>query len=176
MVKSDGTKLNHAAKLAERVRLVGSQWIFPIGILVIALVMTFQDGPTGSLRYERGAIFGGEVYRLITFHFVHLSPAHYLVNATGLVLLWLLYGKSMRLFEWVGATVGCSLAIGLLLLLFRPGSTVRSMWRRKYGNDNCLKSHMNVGASSRREQLAALDLARRAPVLVVGVPRVRAKH
>ena len=87
MMKSAGAELNQATNLAERVRLVGCQWIFPIGILIIALVVTLQDEPTGSLRYERGAIFGGEVYRLITFHFVHLSPAHYLVNATGLVLL-----------------------------------------------------------------------------------------
>lgn len=103
-----------------RIKLIDKRWVVPIVILMV-LFLAAQYGRTSStLYYDRSAILDGEVYRLLTFHFIHLSNADFLINIVALAALWLLYGGTMRTLEWMGAVVGCGSAIGLSLLLFSP--------------------------------------------------------
>ncbi|WP_232346393.1 rhombosortase [Cupriavidus sp. USMAA2-4] len=61
------------------------------GFLAIAvLLLALQAGGpavAAALRYERAAIAGGELWRLLSGHFVHLGWAHCLLNAGGLLAL-----------------------------------------------------------------------------------------
>ena len=54
------------------------------------LLLALQAGGpavAAALRYERAAIAGGELWRLLSGHFVHLGWAHCLLNAGGLLAL-----------------------------------------------------------------------------------------
>ncbi len=53
------------------------------------------------LRYDRAAIADGEVWRLVTGHLVHLGPAHFLMNAAGLGLVWFLFAREFDARGWL---------------------------------------------------------------------------
>jgi rhomboid family GlyGly-CTERM serine protease len=101
-------------------KLVGIKWALPICILIVSLLATHYAQTSSALNYDRAAILDGETYRLLTFHFVHLSNSHFLINIFTLIVLWLLYGRTMQTREWIGAIVASGCAIGLCLLLLSP--------------------------------------------------------
>ena len=88
-----------------------------LGLLVLGA--HFGQSST-ALFYDRDAILQGEIHRLLTFHFVHISDNHFLINALTLVILWAMYGRALRVGEWLVATLACAGAIGLGLLAFNP--------------------------------------------------------
>jgi rhomboid family GlyGly-CTERM serine protease len=108
------------ARLLARTKFMSKRWAVPICILIASLLATQHGQTSDTLIYARQAILDGEWYRLLTFHFVHLSTNHFLINLFTLAALWLLYGRTMRMREWIGATIGSGFAIGLCLLLFSP--------------------------------------------------------
>lgn len=59
----------------------------------------------GWLRYTRGSIADGEWWRLATAHITHLDTRHALLNAAGLALLWALFARSFRPWQWLVAVV-----------------------------------------------------------------------
>jgi len=59
----------------------------------------------GILRYERAAIAGGQWWRLLTAHLVHLDARHALFNAAGLALLWALFARVYSGWRWLFALV-----------------------------------------------------------------------
>lgn len=87
---------------------------------VIILLPLLGDGLTAVLRYGRQATLNGELWRLITAHWVHLSLVHAALNAAALLLiLSLLRGPGTWFSLELGLLVGCQLGVGALLLL-RP--------------------------------------------------------
>lgn len=91
------------------------------GILLIVLLQA--AGMENTLRYDRQAIFGGEIWRLFSGNLVHLGWPHAWLNACGLLLIWLLFGSLLPAAVWLLHTVWASLAVGLGLLWFDPGLT-----------------------------------------------------
>lgn len=93
----------------------------PIGLCLISVIcQLFDPVTTTALRYERGAIQSGEIWRLITGNLVHLGWEHLLLNLTGLILIWLLFGRLLSARQWwIVSFVNC-LAVGLGLLIFNP--------------------------------------------------------
>src|SRR5690606_28960133 len=59
----------------------------------------------GALRYTRSGIVDGQWWRLLTAHIVHLDARHALLNAAGLALLWALFARSFRPWQWLLALV-----------------------------------------------------------------------
>ncbi len=55
------------------------------------------------LRYTRAGIAGEQWWRLATAHIVHLDARHALLNAAGLALLWALFVRSFRAWQWIVA-------------------------------------------------------------------------
>ncbi len=78
-------------------------------VVVVALILLL-GGETlrESLRFERTAIRSGEVWRLLSGHFVHLGWSHFLLNAGGLALVWYLVGDLFDRARWL---VICAVAL-----------------------------------------------------------------
>ena len=87
----------------------------------MALIMALAgDATWNALRYERGAILEGELWRLVTGHWVHLGWTHLAVNLVGLLLVWLLWGRALQNLQWLVCTLWIVLAQSLLLLTLNP--------------------------------------------------------
>ena len=100
----------------DRLALYG---IVPVTITLISLAFAF-GGPSGHLwfRYDRDGIMAGEIWRLITAHFVHLGWKHLAMNIAGLILIWLLFGRLLSNRNWAVLIMVNALfiSIGFLVL------------------------------------------------------------
>ena len=89
-------------------------WLIP-GVFIV-LGAAFQSlGDLGweVLHYGRDEIADGEYWRLVSGHFFHLNWSHYLLNAAGLVLVWLLIGHALSGLEWLIGTLALAAGIDL---------------------------------------------------------------
>jgi rhomboid family GlyGly-CTERM serine protease len=86
----------------------------------LLLAATAQALEPSLWRYLRAAVAAGEIWRLLTAHFVHLGWTHLAMNALGWVLLAGLFGPRLPPLGWVGVTAASMVAIGLGLWL-SPG-------------------------------------------------------
>lgn len=95
-----------------------------IAVATIALALACAGlqatGLVPWLRYDRVAIAGGEVWRLITGHLVHLGAAHLAVNVAGLALVALLVGRYLSLRAWAATFFLCCLTTAGGLLWLSP--------------------------------------------------------
>lgn len=73
-----------------------------------------------ALRYERSAVLGGQLWRLLTAHLVHLGWMHLALNAAALLLVALLFGTRWRTRQWAALALAAALAVSLGLLLANP--------------------------------------------------------
>jgi rhomboid family GlyGly-CTERM serine protease len=94
---------------------------YPPLLLLLAAALAQGTGGGEYLQYERPAILAGQIWRLWTAHLVHLGWGHYLLNAAGLMLVWLLFRDTMRLQAWCWHFLFAAPVIGLGLLWFNPG-------------------------------------------------------
>jgi len=53
------------------------------------------------LRYDRDALAGAELWRLLTGHVVHLGWSHALLDLAGLILMWALFFGDYRPGYWL---------------------------------------------------------------------------
>jgi rhomboid family GlyGly-CTERM serine protease len=78
----------------------GQGWGWPLALAVLAVALE-TAGLREVLRWDRAAIDGGEFWRLLAGHLVHLGWSHLLMNVLGLVLVWLLVGAAFSAIGWV---------------------------------------------------------------------------
>lgn len=103
-------------------RTVSGGWqpAWPLACLAVAalLLALVGDWSNAVLRYERSAILAGEIWRLVSAHFVHLSASHLWLNLAGLALVALLFGRSVAARQWWLAILSslATLALGFVLL------------------------------------------------------------
>ncbi len=95
------------------------KWLITLSVLVIAVaIMLLHWG--GELRYARGDILHGQVWRVFTGNFVHANWRHLASDGAGL-LLWMAlaaYLESAR--SYLIVLIGSGLGVGLGLLLLDP--------------------------------------------------------
>ena len=65
-------------------------------------------------------MFGGQWWRLLSGHLVHLGWSHLMLNLGGLALAWLLVGRLFSASFWVLLLLICALSTSLGLLFFNP--------------------------------------------------------
>lgn len=99
----------------------------PSGLITLAaailLLAALQALPTAwhaALRYDRDALLGGEVWRLFTGHLIHLSWAHWALNAVGLVLCCALAESMPSPEQLLRRVAVLGLGVSLMLLVFSP--------------------------------------------------------
>lgn len=77
-------------------------WAIPVATMAAAAALELRgDWSRVWLSYERDPIASGQVWRLLSGHFVHLGPAHLLLNVAGLLLVWALVGRSLPARRWL---------------------------------------------------------------------------
>jgi rhomboid family GlyGly-CTERM serine protease len=97
-------------------------WVPVLVIATIAVLFALGgEGARGALRFERGALEAGEVWRLLTGHLVHLGWGHLWMNLAALALIRLLIADAFATGDWIAAAVVSALAIDLGLYVLSPG-------------------------------------------------------
>ena len=97
-----------------------------LGVALLAALavpwLLLAGGPqwTAALRYERAALHHGEWWRLISAHWVHLGVRHLVLDTAGLVLLWALYARELRAWDWLLVLIGATAAIDAGLWWAQP--------------------------------------------------------
>ncbi|MGB5719844.1 MAG: rhomboid family intramembrane serine protease, partial [Woeseiaceae bacterium] len=101
--------------------LSAGYWRLPASLLLVALLLMFagESGREG-LRFDRAGIAAGQVWRLVTGHFVHLGWPHFALNAAGLVLVWFLVGQNFRNAQWYLIAAICIMTMDAGLWLLEP--------------------------------------------------------
>jgi len=96
-------------------------WLLP-GMLVCVAALLALTGDWGRelLRYDRGAIAAGEVWRLISGHLVHLGWSHFLLNGAGLLLIFYLVGSRFGTPQWLSIALLTIIGIDLGFWLWQP--------------------------------------------------------
>lgn len=106
------------------------------------LLLLSATGEAGRewLRYDRAALGSGELWRLVTAHFVHLDLHHVLLNCLGTVLMWALFARDYTPRHWAAIVTVSIAAIDAGLWLW--DSTLR--WY--VGSSGALHGVMAAGA------------------------------
>ncbi len=97
------------------------RWLFPVAVFGVSLaLLAGGEAIREGLRYERTAVAAGEVWRLLSGHFVHLGPSHFALNMAGLGLVWYLVGDAIGRYQWLAVTAISVVTIDLGLWFFNP--------------------------------------------------------
>ncbi len=96
-------------------------WLLPVIVLLVAVLLSL-GGETALawLRFDREGISAGEIWRLVSGHFVHLGWPHFALNATGMALVWYLVGDAFDTRRWLLISVVCVLTMDTGLWVFDP--------------------------------------------------------
>jgi rhomboid family GlyGly-CTERM serine protease len=90
---------------------------------VLLLPALWGESGRLALRYDRDALAQGQLWRLLTAHWVHLGLRHALVNVLGFALLWALFVRDYSARQWLLIVFAALAAIDAGLWLW--DSTVR---------------------------------------------------
>lgn len=90
-------------------------WPLCFAIVLLILVM-LNPWLKPWLRYDEGAVFNGELWRLLSAHIVHLGWMHGLLNAAGFVLIALI-NPAGRTWLWLVFYSVCSVLISLYIVV-----------------------------------------------------------
>lgn len=87
--------------------------------LSFSLLLIALHSLPASLRYERSLILQGELWRLVTAHFVHLNLTHLALNLAGWWILLKFCGNLFSLKQLTCYILLIALGISALLLSFQ---------------------------------------------------------
>ena len=97
------------------------RWLLPALVLLIAVLLALGGEMTRQwLRFDRVEIHAGELWRLVTGHFVHLGWPHLALNGAGLVLVWYLVGDVFDRLRWMLIGVFTVITMDVGLWIFDP--------------------------------------------------------
>jgi len=90
-----------------------------IALICIGIALS-NETVSDILRYDAAAIKNGEIWRLFTAHFVHLSWPHLWLNLAGLLLVFIFFGQCISPLLWVVYIIVNAVAISGLIYFLNP--------------------------------------------------------
>ena len=87
---------------------------------IIPVMTLFQLIGPEHFRYERDWISTGQVWRIVTAHWVHVGWMHLLLNGLGLVVCVSLTTPGWSAKRWLISTLILGIGISALITLFNP--------------------------------------------------------
>lgn len=87
---------------------------------LIVMLAVFGDASRPWLSFDRQDIESGQIWRLITGHFVHLGAYHCLLNLLGLIALLVLCPEPLSSREWFRRVLLLGLAVSAGLYFLTP--------------------------------------------------------
>ncbi len=112
--------LNQADKDHRKILGLRAWWLPGLAISIAVLLALTGDWGREFLRYDRLAISGGELWRLISGHFVHLGWSHFALNAVGLVLISYLIAARFSSVQWLLISLLIIMGIDLGFWILEP--------------------------------------------------------
>ncbi len=104
-----------AGGLAHFLQSLNGDRSYGVALLVALAVFLLPEldgqGARAALAYERGAVAQGQVWRLLSAHFVHLDLEHATLNGMGLVLMWALFARDYSPLRWLAIYGAACLAV-----------------------------------------------------------------
>lgn len=88
--------------------------------LTLPVMALMQAIGSEHFRYIGDAVQAGEVWRIVTAHWVHVNWKHLMLNALSLVVLVSLTTPGWTIRRWLLQTVIIAVGISVLLALFNP--------------------------------------------------------
>lgn len=107
----------HSTRSADWPRSVA---IVMLLLLPPLLASVWHAAMPGLLGFDRAAIGAGELWRLLSAHYVHLNMAHALMNLAALTLVFALLHRAATPVAWCAVYAVTGLAISLALLWLDP--------------------------------------------------------
>ncbi len=87
-------------------------WAPPVLLILFCAVLQFCDMVL-LLRYQRDMIEAGQVWRILSGNLIHLGWSHWLLNAVGLLVIWMLLEPALRNYRSILMLGLCCLMVGL---------------------------------------------------------------
>ena len=92
-----------------------------LAIIVLAGVLVpGGDAVREALRFDRPGLADGQLWRIISGHFVHLGAGHFLLNAAGTAVIALLVAREYRPLQWALVSIAGVTGISLGLWSLNP--------------------------------------------------------
>lgn len=122
-------------------------------LLLVGLCFVLQLLPAEAVYFQRQQIAQGELWRLLSGHFVHLNWSHFGLNMAGLFMVWLFFRHYQRQVDWL-------LAIVLIALMCSAGLYADGQLASYVGFSGVLHGLFLLGAlyERRRYPLSGLVL------------------
>ncbi len=94
------------------------RWIIPTTVILTAIIFQYLHSIGFDLfSYQRAAVISGEIWRLITAHFIHLGWSHLVLNMVVFVAFWWLFDTTFKPLNWLILILSCSVGISLGFVL-----------------------------------------------------------
>ena len=94
---------------------------FLVLLIVCALILQLlKDKGFSLFQYQRDYILSGQLWRLVTGHFVHVTWMHLILNLAGFVIIWLIFKHILDQQTWWLLTLGSMVGVDVGLLIFHP--------------------------------------------------------
>ncbi|HEU4779590.1 MAG TPA: rhombosortase [Steroidobacteraceae bacterium] len=87
---------------------------------LLAIPELIGDPARLALSFDRTELAGGQWWRLLTAHFVHLDLEHAVLNSLGVVLMWALFARDYSPWAWAAIYCASALAVSLGLWFANP--------------------------------------------------------
>jgi len=101
----------------ERVRQ-SPDWRF-VAVIIALMALLQAIGPE-YFRYERDWISSGEIWRVVSAHWVHVGWIHWLFNGLSLMIMVSLTTPGWSIKRWVLQTLCLAIGISIFFTLFNP--------------------------------------------------------
>ena len=94
-----------------------SAW-WPVALVACALAAYLSPGLSAIVIYDRSAILAGELWRLLTGHWVHFSASHLLSDLVVFgVAGWLIEARGYRFFPALCGIAALAISLAMLAAL-----------------------------------------------------------